>query len=108
MELIEVIKEINNRKQTGNLSKKRVTCIHCGTTWIEYVGVIVGRKEGFEDMCLHIGTESENCFACRWRSLKCEKCNTNDVYEITFPKIPREISLSFKTIKKVANHSVEK
>ncbi|PVX25673.1 MAG: hypothetical protein CW691_03845 [Candidatus Bathyarchaeum sp.] len=106
MEITEVIKEIKNRKKTGNLIKKRFTCIHCGKTWIEFVGVIVGRKDGCEDMCLRIGMESENCFACRWRSLKCENCNTDDVYEITFPKdIPEETALSFKSIKKVANHS---
>jgi len=108
LEITEVIKEIENRKKTGELRRKRVTCIHCGTTWVEFVGLIVGQKEGFEDLCLRIGTESENCFACRWRTLKCEKCNTNDVYEITFPKkIPEETSLSFKSIKKVANHSAD-
>jgi len=105
LEITEVIKEIENRKKTGELSKKRVICIHCGKTWIEFVGLIVGHKEGSEDLCLRIGTESENCFACRWRALKCEECNSNDVYEITFPKEALgEMSLSFKSIKKVANH----
>lgn len=104
LDITEVIKEIENRKKTGELTKKRVTCIHCGKTWIEFVGLIVGHKEGFEDLCLRVGTESEKCFACRWRALKCEECNSNDVYEVTFPKeIPEETSLSFKTIKKVTN-----
>jgi len=106
LEITEVIKEIENRKKTGELNKRRVTCIHCGKTWIELVGLIVGHKDGFEDLCLRIGTESENCFACRWRALKCEECNTNDVYEITFPKNAHgEMSLSFKSIKKVTNRS---
>ena len=106
MEITEVIKEIENRKKTGKLIKKRFSCIHCGKTWIEFVGVIVGCKEGCEDMCLRIGMESENCFACRWRPRKCENCNTADVYEITFPTdFPVETSLSFKSIKKVAKHS---
>lgn len=106
MEIAEVIREIDNRNKTGKLVKKRVTCIHCGKTWIEIVGLIVGHKEGSEDLCLRIGMESENCFACRWRPLKCEKCNTNDVYEISFlNEIPGETSLSFKSIKKVANCS---
>jgi hypothetical protein len=105
LQVVEVIKEIENRKTTGELIKKRVTCIHCGKTWIEFVGVIVGHKEGLEDVCLRVGIESENCFACRWRALKCENCNTNDVYEITFPKkIHEAMPLSFKSIKKVANH----
>ena len=97
--------EIKNRKKTGELIKKRFTCIHCGKTWIEFVGVVVGQKDGSEDLYLRIGTESENCFACKWRALKCEACNANDVYEVTFPKeIHEGIPLSFKTIKKVANH----
>lgn len=105
MEITEVIKEIEKREKTGTLHKKRVTCIHCGRTWIEFVGVIIGHQEGLEDLCLRIGIESENCFGCRWRALKCEKCNTNDVYEVAFPKENHEeISLSFKSIKKVANH----
>ena len=105
MNIAEVMAEIENRKKTGELIKKRFTCIHCGKTWIEFVGVVVGHREGFEDMYLHIGTESENCFACRWRALKCENCNSNDVYEVTFPKeIHQGTSLSFKSIKKVANH----
>ena len=106
LEITEIISEIKKRKITGELIKKRFTCIHCGKTWIEFVGVVVAQKEGAEDLCLHIGTESENCFACRWRFLKCEKCDTNDVYELTLPKkIYEEIPLSYKSIRKVANNS---
>jgi len=107
LEIIEIIKEMESRKITGKLSKKRVTCIHCGKTWIEIVGMIIAHKEGREDMYLRIGMESENCFSCRWRALKCEECNSTDVYEVTFPKkIAEETSLSFKTIKQVTNRSV--
>ena len=106
LEIIEVIREIEKRKTTGELIKKRFTCIHCGETWIEFVGIVVAQKKGAEDLCLHIGTESENCFACRWRPLKCKKCGANDVYELTLPKqIFEEVPLSFKSIRKVANHS---
>ncbi len=105
LEITEVIAEIEKRKKSGELIKKRFTCIHCGKTWIEFVGVIVGRKEGSEDLYLRVGAESENCFACRWRALKCENCSTNDVYEVAFPKKNHEeVALSFKAIKKVANH----
>ena len=107
LEIAEVIREIEKRKKTGELIKKRFTCIHCGKTWVEFVGVVVAQKEGLEDMYLHIGTESENCFACRWRAIKCENCNSNDVYEITFPKEIQAMSLSFKGIKKVANHRAQ-
>lgn len=106
MEITEVIKEIENRSKTGELSKKRFNCIHCGRTWIEFSGLIVGHKEGFEDLSLRIGLDSENCFACNWRALKCENCGAKDVYEIEFPdEISGETSLSFKSIKKVNSSS---
>ena len=106
MEISEVIKEIKNRRKTGELSRKRVTCIHCGRTWIEFSGLIVGHKEGFEDLYLRIGMDSENCFACNWRALKCENCGSKDVYEIEFPsEISGDISLSFKSIRKVTNNA---
>ena len=106
MEITDVIREIKNRSKTGELSKKRVTCIHCGRNWVEFSGLIVGHKEGFEDLCLRIGMDSENCFACNWRALECEKCGSKDVYEIVFPnELSGETSLSFKSIKKVTNRS---
>jgi len=103
LEVMENIKEIENRKNTGELSKRRVACAHCGSTWIELVGLIIGQKEGSEDLCLRIGMESENCQTCRFRSLECPKCGSKDVYEIRFTeKVPEEVPLSFKGIRKVS------
>lgn len=88
------------------MSKKRVTCAHCGTTWIEIVGLIVGHKEGSEDLYIRIGMESENCQSCRYRSLECRECGSRDVYEIMFAEeTSREGPLSFKGIKKVTRNS---
>jgi hypothetical protein len=102
LEITEIVKEIENRKKTGELSKKRVACANCGNTWIELVGLIVGHKEGSEDLCLHIGVGSENCQTCRYRPLECQECGSKDVYEITFAEeISEEIPLGFKGIKKV-------
>ena len=106
MEITEVIKEIENRKKTGELSKKRVTCAHCGSTWIEFVGLIVGQKEGSEDFCLRIGVESENCQTCRFRPLECQECGSKDVYEIMLSEeISETVPLSFKGIKTVSRSS---
>ncbi len=106
MEITEIIKEIENRKKTEKLSKKRVTCAHCGTTWIELVGLIIGHKEGSEDLCLRIGMESEDCQTCRYRPLECLECGSKDVFEIMFAEgVSEEVPLSFKGIKKVTRGS---
>ena len=106
MEIIDIIKEIERRKNTGDLSKKRVACAHCGSTWIELVGLIVGHKEGSEDLCLRIGMESENCQTCRFRPLECQECGSKDVYEIRFAEeISEEVPLIFRGIKKVSRGS---
>ena len=84
LETIEIIKEIESRKIRGDLNKKRVACARCGSTRIELVGLIVGEKEGSEDLCLHIGMGSENCQTCRFRQFECPKCGAREVYEIKF------------------------
>lgn len=106
MKVTEIIKEIENRKEEGELIKKRVTCASCGSTWIELVGLVVGHKEGTEDLCLRIGMESENCQTCRYRPLECPECASKDVYEIMFAeKISEEAPLSFRGIKRVSRSS---
>jgi len=106
LKITEIIKEIENRTGEGELIKKRVTCAGCGSTWVELVGVVVGRKEGSEDLCLRIGMESENCQTCRFRPLECKECGSKDVYEIMFAEeISEEAPLSFKGIKRVSRSS---
>jgi hypothetical protein len=106
LKITEIIKEIEDRKKTGELSEKRVTCARCGSTWIEIVGLIVGHKEGSEDLCLCIGMESENCQTCRYRPLECLECGSKDVFEIMFAEeISEEVPLSFKGIKRVIRGS---
>ena len=102
MEINEIIKEIGNRKTTGELSKKRVACAHCGSTWIELVGLIVGHREGSEDLCLRIAMQSEDCQTCRSRPFECQECGSKEVYEIRFlEEVSEKVPLSFKAIKKV-------
>ena len=106
MEIAEIVRETENRKKRGELSKKRVTCANCGNTWVELVGLIVGYKEGSEDLCLRIGMESEDCQTCRYRPLECRACGSKDVYEIMFAEANSEdVPLSFKSIKKVTRSS---
>jgi len=109
LEITEVIKEMENRKKTGDLSMKRLTCVNCGSTWVELVGLIVGHREGSEDLCFRIGMESENCQACRYRPLECQECGSKDVYEIMFTEgISENVPLSFKGIKTVSRSSDSK
>ena len=109
LQIAEIVKEIENRGKTGELSRKRVACAHCGTTWVELVGLIVGQKEGTEDLCLRIGMESENCQSCRFRPLESKECSSKDVYEIVSGEgVSNEMSLSFKGIRKVNRESNDK
>ena len=102
MKLKEILQEMESRNSTEGLTKKRFACAHCGTTWIELVGLVVGHKDGNEDLCLQIGMESESCQHCRFRFRECHECGSKDVYEISFPKeVFADIPLSFKSIKKV-------
>jgi len=98
----EVIEEIRSRKNTGELSKKRLACAHCGNSWIEFVGLIVGNKKGLEDLCLRVGVESEG-----FRLIECQECGSKDVYEITFPEgaASEKLPLNFKGIKRVSKPS---
>ena len=106
MEIEEIIEEIRGRKNAGHLSRKRLACAHCGNSWIELVGLIVGHKERSEDLYLRIGMESENCQTCRYRPLECQECGSKEVYEIIFAEeISEEPPLSFKDIKKVTRNS---
>jgi len=106
LKIAEVTKEFENRKGEGELIKKRVTCASCGSTWVELVGLVVGRKDGLDDLCLRVGMESENCQTCRFRPLECNQCGSKDVYEIMFAEeISEEAPLSFKGIKRVSRSS---
>ena len=73
--LKKILQEIEHRHLTGELTKKRFACAHCGKTWIEPAGLVVARKDGIEDVVLRIGMDSE--------ARECQKCGTSeDVYEI--------------------------
>jgi len=103
LKVTEIVKEIENRGAEGDLIRKRVACAGCGSTWTEYVGSVIGHKEGTEDISLRIGIESENCQTCRHRALECPKCASKDVYEIKFAEeIPKGAPVSFKGIKRVS------
>jgi 5-methylcytosine-specific restriction endonuclease McrA len=103
MQLKEIVQEIENRNSTEDLTKKRYACAHCGGTWTELVGLVVGHKEGTEDLCLRIGMESETCETCRMKARECQRCGSKDVYEIRFAEeVDTGVPLSFKGIRRVS------
>ncbi len=63
---------------------KRFACAHCGKTWVEIVGLFVGRSDGNEKVYFQVGTESEGCQSCRNRPRSCPECGSKDAYEIEF------------------------
>ncbi|MEM2917101.1 MAG: hypothetical protein QXN63_01935 [Candidatus Bathyarchaeia archaeon] len=103
MEIRKILREIENGNFTEELTKKRYACAKCGTTWTELVGLVIGRRNGNEDLYLRIGLESENCQTCRFRPRQCQQCGSQDVYEINFSEeIPENVPLSFKAIKTIS------
>lgn len=103
MKLKEIVQEIENRNSTEELTRKRYACAHCGSTWIELIGLVVGRKDGNEDLCLRIGMESETCETCRMKARECQRCGSKDVYEIRFAnEVDNGVPLSFKGIRRVS------
>jgi hypothetical protein len=100
MKLEEIFQEIKGRDSTEELVKKRFACANCGMTWIEIVGLVIGRRDGKEDLCLRIGMESEACQFCKMKARECQKCGSKDVFELKFEaEISEEVPLNFKGIK---------
>jgi 5-methylcytosine-specific restriction endonuclease McrA len=100
MKLEEIFQEMKNRGSTEELIKKRFACANCGITWIELVGLVVGHRDGKEDLYLRIGMESETCQVCRMKARECQECGSKDVYELRFAEeVSEEVPLSFKGMK---------
>ena len=99
----KTLQEMEKRNITEELAKKRFACAQCGNTWVELIGLVVGHKDGKEDLCLRIGLESENCQTCRFRPRECQECGSQSVYEIMFSEdASEEAPLSFKSIRRVS------
>ena len=101
MKLEEIFQELQNRDAIEELTTKRFACANCGSTWVEAVGLVIGRRNGKEDLCLRIGMESEACQVCRMKARTCERCGSRDVYELRFEKDVSEAPMNFKGIKTV-------
>lgn len=104
MKLAEVSQEIDRMNSIQELTKKRFACASCGTTWLEPVGLVIGKQMGSEDICLRIGMESEACQVCRMKPRTCHKCGSKDTYEIRFNREISEAPLNYNSIKKVRNN----
>ena len=102
MRLSEIVQELQNRDSIEELTEKRFACANCGRTWIELVGLVVGRKGGNEDLCLRIGLESESCQVCRMKTRICQDCGSKDVYELRFLKQVSESAMNYRNIKTIS------
>ena len=101
MKLADAFHEITQRESEEELVKKRFACASCGSTWVELVGLVIGRKNGKEDLCLRIGLESDACQVCRMKTRTCQECGSKDTYELRFERNISEVPLSFRSIKTI-------
>ena len=106
MKLLDIAQELSHRDSIEELTKKRFACANCGTTWIELVGLVIGRKSGKEDLCLRVGMESEGCQVCRMKTRTCQECGSKDVYELRFEKDFSGVPLNFREIKTINNGKI--
>jgi len=103
MKLEQALREMKCRDSSEELRKTRFACANCGITWTEFVGMVIGHRDGKEDLYLRIGMESEACQVCRLKARECQECGSKDVYELRFEEEVTEVPLSFKGIKTVDN-----
>ncbi len=101
MKLEEIFQELKKKDQNEELTRRRFACANCGLTWVEAVGLVIGRTNGKEDLYFRIGLESEACQVCRMRTRTCEKCGSRDVYELRFEKDISQVPLNFRGIRTV-------
>jgi hypothetical protein len=101
MKLIEVFHEISQGESEVELVKKRFACASCGSTWVELVGLVIGKRSGKEDLCLRIGLESDGCQVCRMKTRVCQECGSKDTYELKFEREISDTPLNFRSIKTI-------
>jgi len=80
------------------LKKKRYCCAHCGYTWIEYVGLIIEKREESDDIHFRIGYGMPS---------KCPECGCDLVYEITLSEEKQQKEVSFEGIKIILREGTE-
>jgi len=83
--------EIGN-KLLNQLNVKRYHCSGCGYTWIEYVGHIVEKREGLEDMHFRIGDGAPS---------ECQKCGCCFIFEITLAEANQHLKGNFEGIRRI-------
>ncbi len=101
MKIAEVFNELSQREPQEELVKKRFACASCGSTWVELVGLVIGKRSGNEDLCLRIGLESDACQSCMQKTRVCQECGSKDTYELKFEKDISEAPLNFRSIKAI-------
>lgn len=80
------------------LKKKRYCCACCGYTWIEFVGLIIEKREGSDDLHFRIGYGTPP---------ECPVCGCDLVYEIALSEENQQIEASFEGIKIILRERTE-
>lgn len=76
----------------NELNAKRYHCPDCGYTWIEFVGHIIEKRTGLDDVHLRIGEGIPS---------ECQKCGCHFVYEIPLSDENQLLKGRFEGIKRI-------
>jgi len=77
-----------------DLTMKRYHCPHCGYTWMEFVGHIVEKRKGLDDLHIRIGDGTPS---------ECQKCGCCFVFEAALSEKNQTFRGRFEGIKIVTH-----
>jgi len=76
----------------NELNTKRYYCPNCGYTWLEFVGLIIEKRNGSDDVHLRIGDGTPS---------ECEKCGCCSVFEISPSEENPQLKGRFEGVKRI-------
>lgn len=76
----------------NDLSMKRYNCPECGHTWVEFVGLIIEKRNGLEDVHFRIGDGTPS---------ECQACGCCYVFEVSLSEENLRLRGRFEGIRRI-------